>query len=132
MLCSEPLHGPSPRTGIPEGVPHWQQVRILLMELVTEPDGRRSPHRRTRQRDERALSEAQICSAAAARTVSHTEMMLHEAIVSSPCDTLRYSERAPREPIARELVSIAIGGAKATKFSTVITPIASAGVAHPL
>src|SRR5262249_57425333 len=36
-VISEPLHGPPPGTGILEGVPDWQQVRILLMEFVFEP-----------------------------------------------------------------------------------------------
>jgi hypothetical protein len=36
-VISEPLHGTAPGTGVPEAVPHWQQVRILLVELVFEP-----------------------------------------------------------------------------------------------
>src|SRR5262245_65413530 len=36
-VISEPLHGPAPGTGVPEGVPRWQQIRILLVELVLEP-----------------------------------------------------------------------------------------------
>jgi len=30
-VISEPLHGTAPGAGIPEGVPHWQQVRTLLV-----------------------------------------------------------------------------------------------------
>src|SRR5579859_7058426 len=36
-VISQPLHGPAPGPGVPERVPHWQQVRVLLVELVFEP-----------------------------------------------------------------------------------------------
>jgi hypothetical protein len=36
-VISQPLHGPAPGPGIPERVPRWQQIRILLAELVFEP-----------------------------------------------------------------------------------------------
>ena len=36
-VISEPLHGPAPGPGVPEGVPRWQQVRVFLVEFVFEP-----------------------------------------------------------------------------------------------
>ena len=32
-VIGEPLDGAAPGTGIAEGVPGWQQVRVLLVEL---------------------------------------------------------------------------------------------------
>ena len=36
-VLSEPLHRSAPGTGIVEGVPHWHQIWIILVEFVFEP-----------------------------------------------------------------------------------------------
>jgi hypothetical protein len=35
VIC-EPLHGAAPGTGIAEGTSRWQQIWVLLVELVFE------------------------------------------------------------------------------------------------
>jgi hypothetical protein len=36
-ILSQPLHGPAPGPGAPKGIPRRQKIRMLLVELVSEP-----------------------------------------------------------------------------------------------
>lgn len=35
LLC-QPVHGPAPRPGVPQGVPGGDEIRVTLVELVLE------------------------------------------------------------------------------------------------
>ena len=36
-IASQPSRGPAPGPGVPELIPRWQQVRVLLAEFILEP-----------------------------------------------------------------------------------------------